>query len=316
MEQSNISYLKNITIDEEFESTCIPLTVEEFDMLEENILTDGEVTNPLIVWNNTLIDGHHRRKIILEHPEIPFYVKEFSFSDRYEAISWICKNQMGRRNMTPEQLTYLIGKRYEAEKKSVGSPGKYDETKLGQFDPIREFSRTSERIARDYGISEVSVRRAGDWAKGVDAADMVCPGTKQDILFSALKTKKPEVIALGKLPADEIPNAVYEMRKAQEEAAEKRRMEREEKRRKLEETEYVPKTFSSISEISAYLEEPKRRNNVSNVLGIIDDMAQTLQATCESYIGEFPSLLEKDKPLLIETLSAVKEYLDELFEEC
>ena len=31
-------------------------------------------------------------------------------------ISWICKNQLGRRNLTPQQKKYLIGQRYDAEK--------------------------------------------------------------------------------------------------------------------------------------------------------------------------------------------------------
>lgn len=60
----SICVLKDILIDPDFESVCPPLTEEEFSLLEQNILSDGEVTSPLIVWNNKLIDGHHRRQII------------------------------------------------------------------------------------------------------------------------------------------------------------------------------------------------------------------------------------------------------------
>lgn len=113
---ASIDLLKDIIVDQDFESVCPPLTEDEFSLLEQNILSDGEVTSPLIVWNNNLIDGHHRRQIILQHPELPFQIKEVAFNDKYEAIAWICKNQAGRRNLTSEQLSYLIGKRYEAEK--------------------------------------------------------------------------------------------------------------------------------------------------------------------------------------------------------
>lgn len=104
----SICVLKDILIDPDFESVCPPLTEEEFSLLEQNILSDGEVTSPLIVWNNKLIDGHHRRQIILKHPELPFQIKEVAFNNKYEAIAWICKNQAGRRNLTSEQLSYLI----------------------------------------------------------------------------------------------------------------------------------------------------------------------------------------------------------------
>ena len=39
------------------------------------------------------------------------------FENREEAVAWICRNQLGRRNLSPEQKRYLLGKQYEAEKK-------------------------------------------------------------------------------------------------------------------------------------------------------------------------------------------------------
>lgn len=291
---ANIETLKNLTVVPEFECVCPSLTEDEFTQLEENILSDGEVTNPLIIWNNSLIDGHHRRKIILNHPEIPFRIKRIDFNNKYEAIAWICKNQTGRRNLTQEQLTYLIGKRYEAEKQSVGAPGKDEKLELGKNYPIPIFMRTSERVATENGISEKTVRLAGQYAKGTDAAEEACPGARNEILSGALKLKKNEVIDLSKIPTEQVPEKLAEYRREQEikrqiqeekrRQAEIERQARKEKRRQAEEVIDEKKTFSSISEVSASLAEPKRRNNVSNVIGIISDSAEKLQATCEAYI--------------------------------
>ena len=110
-----------LRIDPEFEGKIPPLTAEEFRQLEENILSDGLVINPLIVWNGVIVDGHHRFHIIERHPEIQYTTHEKRFDDRYAVIAWICKNQLGRRNLTPEQKKYLIGKQYEAEKSSHGA---------------------------------------------------------------------------------------------------------------------------------------------------------------------------------------------------
>ena len=110
--------LQHLTIDPEFASKVPPLREEEFKQLEENILADGVVINPLIVWNSVIVDGHNRYHILQQHPEIQFTTYEKEFPDRYAAIAWICKNQLGRRNLTQEQYKYLIGERYEAEKRT------------------------------------------------------------------------------------------------------------------------------------------------------------------------------------------------------
>ena len=113
--------IMELRVDPEFESKIPPLTEDEYKLLEENILSEGAVLMPIIVWNGTIVDGHNRYKILRENPHISFTVHEKSFENRYEAISWIRKNQLGRRNLTPIQKKLLIGDRYEAEKMSHGA---------------------------------------------------------------------------------------------------------------------------------------------------------------------------------------------------
>ena len=59
-----------LRIDPEFESKIPPLSAEEFRQLEENILSDGIVINPIIVWNGVIVDGHNRFHILEKHPHI------------------------------------------------------------------------------------------------------------------------------------------------------------------------------------------------------------------------------------------------------
>lgn len=92
-------------IDSEFQSQIPALTDEEFQQLEENILSEGEGLSPLIVWGNILVDGHNRYKILQQHPEIPYTTRSISCTceTREDVLAWICKHQLGRRNLTPEQ---------------------------------------------------------------------------------------------------------------------------------------------------------------------------------------------------------------------
>ena len=89
--------LRRLKIDPEFQSKIPPLTFEELNLLETNILEEGRILSPLIVWNGLIVDGHNRFAILKNHPEIKYTVLEKEFANRYEAIVWICKNQLGRR---------------------------------------------------------------------------------------------------------------------------------------------------------------------------------------------------------------------------
>ena len=59
-----------LRIDPEFESRIPPLTDDEFEQLEENILADGVIISPIIIWNDLIIDGHNRFRIFEKHPHI------------------------------------------------------------------------------------------------------------------------------------------------------------------------------------------------------------------------------------------------------
>lgn len=83
------------------------------------------------------------------------------FTDRYEAIVWIYKNQLSRRNLTDEQKTYLIGRQYEAQKMTVGG----DRKSKAQNGPLIQ-GDTAEVIAHEHKIGRNTVKRAAKFSKG------------------------------------------------------------------------------------------------------------------------------------------------------
>ena len=103
----NLSALK---IDPEFQGKIPPLNAEEEHILEQNMIQERRLLNPLIIWNGYILDGHSRYRILKNHPEITFEVKEIQLPDRYAALAWICQNQLGRRNLDPERRKFLMGK--------------------------------------------------------------------------------------------------------------------------------------------------------------------------------------------------------------
>ncbi len=90
--------MQNLIINEELKNLLPPLSDEEFAGLEADILKHG-CLSPLIVWNDILVDGHHRYGICLKH-EIPFAVNTIVFDDLDSAKLWAWKHQEHRRNLT------------------------------------------------------------------------------------------------------------------------------------------------------------------------------------------------------------------------
>ena len=189
----------NLKIDPEFQSQIPPLTDDEFKQLEENILKEGKLISPLIVWNNTLVDGHNRYAILQKHPEIYFSTMPLPFESREEVLAWICKNQLGRRNLTPEQKYYLMGKQYEAEKAAHGGDRRSSDAKSSsQSANLVDSTKTCDRIAEENGVSKDTVIRASRYMRGVEIAEELIPGLKQSILSGQTKVSKADMHRLAK----------------------------------------------------------------------------------------------------------------------
>ena len=205
----NLSALK---VDPEFQGKIPPLTFEELNQLEANILRDGRIINPIIVWQGLIVDGHNRYTIAKKHPEIPFTVHEKEFASRYEAIIWICKNQLGRRNLTPEQKKYLIGKQYEAEKCANGGDRKSPAAKSGYGKRnLIGAPKTCYKVAAESGVGRTYVIEAEHYAKGLDAAEEAVPGTRQKVLSGEVRPTAAEIASVARAPPEERPALVAEI---------------------------------------------------------------------------------------------------------
>ena len=185
-------------IDPEFQNKIPPLTEDEFRQLEENILEDGEVYEPIITWNGIIVDGHNRWKIVQKHPEIPYKTREMDFSDRWAAFDWMYKKQLGRRNLTDENRMYCIGKMYEARKKSKGGDRKSEDFSNPQNGVLKKQGNAAILIAKELGVGHNTVERAEKFAKGIDAIREADAEVADQILAGKSNISKAEVQSLAK----------------------------------------------------------------------------------------------------------------------
>ncbi len=176
--------------EEALKKYIIPLSKEEFNLLEQNILKDG-CLDPLRVWVNqkgehVLVDGHNRLKICEKHG-IDFTTKQMSFDSLEDAKIWMANNQLGRRNLTPDQVSYYRGLKYESLKKN--NKGYAQVKSAGQNEPW-----TYEVLAEEFKVSASTIKRDAKFAKALDKIGQTNATLKYDILSGATKVKKADIM--------------------------------------------------------------------------------------------------------------------------
>ena len=324
--------LRRLKIDPEFQSKIPPLTFEELNLLEANILEEGRIISPLIVWNGLIVDGHNRFAILKNHPEIEYTVLEKEFANRYEAIVWICKNQLGRRNLTPQQFKYLIGQRYEAEKQAHGGERKATD----KICPLTSSHQTRASIAQEAKVSEGFVQNAAGYAKGVDAAEDAVPGTRAKILSGEIKPTAAELAAVSRAAPEERPALVEEICKPKKRAKSKNgemKAPEAEAPEASKQTELPPEASpeshskptapasvkidnQQLREIAASRYHAKRLATGSDMLCEIEAAADNMKQRWEQTFQHYPDILTTpdNRAAVAKIAQSLTEYLKEVEE--
>jgi hypothetical protein len=247
--------LATLKVEPEFRDKIPPLTDAEFEQLRENILEAGEVYEPIRVWEGTVIDGHNRLKVIREHPEIKWQTRDVEFADKWAAFDWMYRNQLGRRNLTEEQRTYMVGKMYEARKKSVGNTTtarNADGTfQSGQNDRIGSRRETKDgtagQIGKEVGMGEKNVRRAEKFAKGIDVLRELSPESAEKVLSGKTGVTKKDVAELAKADDGDVEAFAEAVKADRKPPRPKRPPKTEEEKRDMAEIEAIVKDMCDPS---------------------------------------------------------------------
>lgn len=204
-------------IKREYKTLIPPLSPEEYQYLEENILKDG-VREPLVVWGDLLIDGHNRYEICQKHG-ITYKTVNKDFESDEEAERWIILNQFGRRNLTKFQRSELALKlkpmlaAQAKERQKIYCGNQYDKKSgLRQNSVQVQKGKTSDDIAKIAGvsrdtISKVSVIQEKGSPEQIQRARTGGKGNTVNAIYHEITTKSKETKVCNKCgnekPADE-----------------------------------------------------------------------------------------------------------------
>jgi len=186
-----------LTIDPEFRDLLPPLSEEEKSAMEASIIKEG-VRERLITWNSIIVDGHNRYDICTRN-NIPFKTTAMEFTDRDSVMDWIDANQLGRRNLKPNDFKLAIGRRYERSKKPVSNQGgKNQHTEEVSGQNVHQPS-TAEKLAQQHGVDARTVRRAGAFVNALAVL-----GLEEDAKKGKLNRMDKKVIDTAKKAIPEL----------------------------------------------------------------------------------------------------------------
>jgi len=196
----------NLTILPEIKESLLPLKDEELKALERSILEEG-IRDELIVWDKNgeliLVDGHHRYELAQKY-NLEFKISKRQFSNLDEVLEWVDNNQLGRRNLTNEERSYLIGRMYLREKKQGERTDLLSDELVVKLTTSSGSAATAKKIAEKINSSEATVRRAGRFAEAVDKIKEISPEAAEKILKGEVSD------ALTQLPKVDITPEIVE----------------------------------------------------------------------------------------------------------
>ena len=166
---------------------------------------------------------------------------------------------------------------------------------------------TRSRIANETGTSDSYVKRAGQFAKGVDAAEEALPGIKQEILTGTIKPSETAVVAVARAEPEERPRLAADLKKSKADKDKKPRPAYH----KAPPAGSKKAEMQKIAEISAEMERDKDPSTEESVLCSLDGEIDSFMELFDHIFQEYPRLLSDGhyRQELVQTMQKLKQYI-------
>jgi hypothetical protein len=256
-----------LKIDPEIQYLCKPLDREAYHLLEMDIDKKGCI-DPIIYWedNDIIVDGHNRFEICSRLGKEIKYVP-MSFETKEDVMNYVIDHQLGRRNLSDLEKSYLRGRRYLTEKKAAHRP---NSPELHQNDGVT--GETAQKIAVKTGVSQATIERDAVLAEAIDKLrEEVGDDFSNDLRAGNVKISKKSTIELSKKPLEDLKALVELIEKGEKLSnAEKIVLtQKESSSNPTNDTTPLPEKDKNLEKIE---------NHLAQVLKILERMKTTSQS--------------------------------------
>ena len=194
--------------DPEFDELIQPREEKYLEELEENIFDHG-CQEPVCVWNGIILDGRLRYKICTKW-DIHFNIRRMMFESRDKAVSFICHEQLKRKDLTGEYKKYLIGRLFRADMNTASDEfmKKHPDTELNSDGQVsQKYVRKTDIatiIGTEFNFDFSTVTKYDIYARAVDDLKRKSPEIAEKILNGKLRVSHENIIELSRLPIEDI----------------------------------------------------------------------------------------------------------------
>ncbi len=159
--------MRKLQVDQEFSSLLPPLSEKEFNDLEKSLVEHGYEGPAIQLWNGVIVDGHNRYYLCRKH-NIEFKTENIEFENREEAMQWMIRLQIAKRNLTVAERIRLAEKSRPAIEKAARerqlSTLKKGDNPVPQNFGEREISKdkkneTDSKLAEIAGVNRETYRQ-------------------------------------------------------------------------------------------------------------------------------------------------------------
>ena len=143
---------------QEFAELLPPLTEEQQQALEADILQNGCYSPIIVDTELRIVDGHNRQRICEEH-NLPYTMAVFEFADKLEAMQWALDTQKGRRNLDKWELGKIALKlKPEIEARAKANQGNRTDLLMNSPKSLEPVN-TRKEMAQAVGLGEQTMGR-------------------------------------------------------------------------------------------------------------------------------------------------------------
>ncbi|WP_229520404.1 MULTISPECIES: hypothetical protein [Massilia] len=222
----------DIKINDELRSFVDPLTDIEYAALERSLQAEG-CRDALVLWRDTLIDGHNRYEICKKHG-IPFRtVHNNNFASLEDVMLWMIDNHLARRSVSDFQRgVFALRKKEIVAARMAENPPAEEGDKNAPADDTSPPWNTREDVARAARVSSNTISQIERIQKAAT------PQLREAVRTGAISINAAANVA--QLPEEQQIAAVAGGRKELQQAARQVREQKMASRPKKEKVELDP----------------------------------------------------------------------------
>lgn len=179
-----------------------PVSDREYEDLELSLIEYG-CKEPIIVWNNFILDGHKRYKICAEY-NIPFSILVARLALLPEAVSFVCENQLKRKDLKYERYKYLIGKWAQAQKELGRREAKHSQQTEKPISAQSASRRRCLEIAGNLHLALGTVNKYRYFQEAVDKIGGFAPELGRRIISGQVRISHDNTLKLSEHNPDDL----------------------------------------------------------------------------------------------------------------